>query len=193
MVVSNIPTTNGVTVKGAGKGKAKEILVDPASLASLESADKNVQMNAVVHPKLYHAFIVNLAQEPSNVSNDGTKAILTRKAYSNAIRRALAAAAGYTGDLLIEGTRGGNVIGIVSAFNTTVGSMFELARSMGAMTNMPEEQIKAFAFSKAKESVGSHPQLQGVEVTDEVLEKLWSGAELELDLDEDEDEDEDEA
>lgn len=186
MVVTNLnPNGTDTESKGKGKGKAKPILVSPEALSALENGDKNVQINSVVHPKLYAKLITHIASEPNNV----VEGELKRTAYSQAIRKAVAAYVDYTGDLALS--RGGNVIGIVTAFNTVVGSMFEMARSMGAMFNMAEPQMKELAFAKAKESIAAHPQLVGVDVTDEVLEKLWSGAEFELDIDDDDDDDDD--
>ena len=194
MVVSNLPA--GQTT-GKGKGKAKEILVDPASLQALMDGDKNVQVNAVVHPKLHGTLIAKLASNEANVVNEGGKQTLKRTAYSHALREAVAQWAGYqvtdSTPLVILGRQGGNVIGVASALNTVVGTLFSGMRSMGAITQMPEEQIKAFAFAQARENVSAHPQLSSIELTDELLDKLWSGAVLEDEDPEDEDEDEDES
>lgn len=179
-------TLNG-TQAPSGRGKAKEILCDAASIQAYKDGSKNVQISVSAHPAMYAAIVESLARDEKNVESTEGKTMLTRNAYSNALRHALANSFEYSGVLMIPSGRG--TAGLVAVFKTTVQSMFELARSIGQLANMNEDQVKSLAFAKAKDSVTSHPQLNGVDIDDDLLEALWNGGDIEIGDDDDDDDD----
>jgi len=185
MVVDTMNPSNNT---GTGRGKAKQILADAASIEQLRASEKNTQVSVPVHPRLYAHIVETLAKDEGNLEGEDGKVSLKRNSYANAVRRALATGFSYdfksSADLVLA--KRGNA-GLVAVFKTTVQSMFELARSIGQMANMSDDQIKGLAFAKAKESVTTHPQLSGVDVSDDLLEALWSGADIEIDDDDDDD------
>jgi hypothetical protein len=205
MVVSNLtPDENGqnppAPVTGnKAKGKAKPILADPASLAPYrDSTDKlgqkNVQFSVPGHPKLYAHVLEMLAKDPHNMEGEDGVISIKRKSFTNAIRAAIARGFEYPferpSELFIESQRG--TAGLLSLFHSQVQLLFETVRqvtAMGGMTN--EEQVKELAMQRAKNSIATHPLLSKVEITDELLEALWNGAEIDID-DEEEDEEEEE-
>lgn len=198
MVVSNLTPSTAANGTGARKGKAKEILADPVSLAPYrDQADpkgtKNVQISVPTHPKLYAQILETLAQDKGNLesSTDG-KIAVKRSAYTHAVRAALANSFNYEfakpHDLVILTKRG--TAGLISLFQSTVADMFETVRAVAGMGGVNEDQVKAIAFERARKSVQSHPQLAAVEITDELLEALWVGADIDID-DEDDDDDDD--
>ena len=190
-----LDTLNPTATAAPGRGKAREILADANTLTAMRESGKNNQVSVSIHPRLNAHIIETLAKDAANLEGEDGKISLKRNAWSNALRHALADHFGYEyksgSDLVIAGKRG--TAGLVSVFKTTVSSMFELARSVGQLANMEESQIKSLAFEKAKGSVAAHPQLAGVEITDELLEALWSGGDIDVDVDDDDDEEEEEA
>lgn len=173
----------------SGRGKAKDILADSASIQAYRDGAKNVPMNVSAHPKLYAHAIERLSQDANNLEVADGKSTLKRSVYSAALRVAIARYFEYPfekpSELMIPNQRG--TAGLVNIFKSVVQDMFELGRSIGALANMSEDQVKTIAFAKARDSVTKHPQLNGVEITDELLETLWSGGDIEVEDDDDDD------
>lgn len=207
MVVSNLENPEQaeqvegqppVVTGNKAKGKAKQILADPASLAPYrDSTDKvgqkNVQFSVPGHPKMYAHILERLAQDPHNLEGEDGVISIKRKSFTNAIRAAIARGFEYPyerpGDLFIESQRG--TAGLLSLFHSQVQLLFETVRqvmAMGGVTN--EEQVKELAMQRAKNSIATHPLLSKVEITDELLDALWNGAEIDIDDDEEEEDDE---
>lgn len=184
-----VDTLGNGTANATGRGKAKEILADAAAIATYKDGSKNVPMNVTVIPKLYGHAIERLAADPANLETADGKTTVKRSVYSNAIRVAIAHYFEYpfekVGELMIPNQRG--TAGLVNMFKSTVQSMFELARSIGQLANLNEDQVKELAFAKAKDSVTSHPQLNGIEITDELLDVLWNGGDIGTEDDDDDD------
>ncbi len=187
MAQSTNPEQSTRTRKGP-----QETLVDAASLEAMIAADKNKQLAFMVHPALAVEIIKKVASDPANVLSEDGKQTLKRAAYTRFLQQTVADAVSYTGELVKPSLRGGNVIGIVSSFNSIVRGMFAFAQAMAPSSGMNEDQLKAFAFDQAKLAVAANPSLASITVSDEVLNTIWAGADAQLELDDDDEEEDDE-
>lgn len=166
------------------------LIGDEADSARIE-ANKNVILNYSVHPALANLLYSAVASIPANVLAEAGKVTLKRPNLTAWLRDALAEKLEYTGERSIIGSRGGNVVGIVTMFKSNVQDMFSMARMMGQASNMGEDQIKQMAFAQAKMSVQANEALKNVVINDDVLEAIWTGKDA-IGIEDDEEEEEEE-
>lgn len=193
------PATTDATATTKTRKGPQEIRVDESSLNEITNEQPNKQIAFMVHPLLNKALLVKLASDPASLNPatteaDGSaKVTLKRTAYTRWLQKTVAAALGYTGEPVKPTVRGGNVMGIASAFQTVVRTMFQFAQNMQPTLGMNDEQLKTFAFDNAKQAVAANEALRSIEVSEEVLEQIWAGADVTLDVEEDDEEEEEEA
>lgn len=159
-----------------GKTRGPRItLVDDKTIAEFNSSDDNKQLVLTIHPKMYAQALTVARNDPNNVVSENGQLALKPNVLVTHLRTAIGRYFNYTGDLVIEKTRGGSVIGQVNAFKSAAKMVFTFARTMGA--SLPEDQVKAGAFAQLKAGTGQiAPNL---EITDELLETLWAASDPE--------------
>lgn len=161
-----------------GKTRGPRItVVDDKTIADFKASEDNKQLNFAVAPKMYAAALENVRSNPDNVVSENGILSLKPDVMVTHLRTAIARYFNYTGDLVIAKQRGGSVIGQVNAFKSAAKMVFTFARANGASYGIPEDQLKAGAFAQLK--AGTSEIAPNLEITDELLEALWSAADPE--------------